>query len=256
MTGVGAHGPAPGLAPGPVLSPVRIDRVVVVIPVRNEAVLLPRCLTALHRAAAAVPQGTALGVLLVLDCCTDASAAVAAQWPRLNTLTVTAGSVGAARRAGVRHLLSGATTGDPAHPAAARTWIANTDADSAVPPNWLTAQLTFARNGAELVLGTVYPDDTLPAIGQERWAQGHLLRDGHRHVHGANLGVRADRYLEVGGFASVAAHEDALLVAALRARSVPEVCSAQIAVLTSGRVRGRAPEGFADYLRDLQAARA
>ncbi len=238
---------------------VRIDRVVVVIPVRNEQDLLPRCLNALGRAVAVVPAGTVVSVVLVLDRCTDASAAAAARHPLLQTLAVTAGSVGAARRAGVRHLLG---AGPGARPgvggggigAAAHTWIATTDADSAVPPNWLTAQLSFARNGAELVLGTVYPDDALSAASAERWAQGHLLHDGHPHIHGANLGVRADRYLEVGGFASVTADEDVQLVAALRARDVVEVRSAQITVLTSGRLRGRAPDGFAGYLRDLAGA--
>ena len=242
---------------------VRIDRVAVVVPVRNEQDLLPRCLNALGRATAALPASTAVSVVLVLDRCTDASAAVAERHPLLQTLAVTAGSVGAARHAGVRHLLgAGRGAGAGARigvegggiAGAAHTWIATTDADSAVPANWLTAQLTFARNGAELVLGTVYPDDALPAAGQDRWAQGHLLRDGHPHVYGANLGVRADRYLEVGGFASVTTDEDVRLVAALRARGVVEVRSVQIAVLTSGRLSGRAPHGFAGYLRDLAGA--
>ena len=241
----------------------RPDLVTVVVPVRNEEVLLPRALAALAVAIDAlivVPQSDrpAVSVLLVLDRCTDYSARVAAHWPDFDRVEIDAGAVGVARRFGAQQALRGlgavSTAGGAAsvvnaHPAE-RIWIATTDADSAVPPNWLVTQLALARNGAELVLGTVHPDDDLAAHELLRWEARHTIGERHPHVHGANLGVRADRYLAAGEFAPVDRDEDVLLVAALRELGVVEARTALIPVLTSGRRVGRAPAGFAGYLRE------
>jgi hypothetical protein len=70
------------------------------------------------------------------------------------------------------------------------------------------------------------------------------------HVHGANLGVRADAYLRAGGFATLPEHEDVDLVARLRADPRVDVRPSDAAdVLTSGRTTGRTPGGYAGYLR-------
>ncbi len=129
-------------------------------------------------------------------------------------------------------------------------WIATTDADSAVPPNWLVTQLALARNGADLVLGTVTPDDDLDGSERVRFEGLHVLADGHPHVHGANYGVRANVYFEAGEFAPVDRDEDVLLTEALRVLGVTEARTALIPVLTSGRRMGRAPAGFAGFLRE------
>jgi glycosyltransferase involved in cell wall biosynthesis len=239
-----------------VTGPVRIDAVAIVIPVRNEEVLLPRCLGALAaaiEALAAVPEPDRprVCVLLVLDRCTDLSALVAAQWSDFYRHESAAGAVGVARRDGVRRALERVLRARAGAVASAdHIWIATTDADSAVPPNWLVTQLALARNGAELVLGTVHPDDDLAAAELLRWESLHTIGEGHPHVHGANLGVRADRYLAAGEFAPVDRDEDVLLVAALRDLAVIEARTALIPVLTSGRRVGRTPAGFAGYLRD------
>lgn len=227
---------------------VHIDSLVIVIPVRNEEVLLPRCLTALARAidhldsslGADPPQAS---VVIVLDGCTDRSAEICARWPAFHSLTVDLRAVGSARRAGVRHHL------ERERAAPSGIWLATTDADSAVPEAWLSTQLTFARNGTELVVGTVWPDDDLGPDEREYWAGRHTLADGHPHVHGANLGVRLDRYLDAGEFSAVESDEDVLLVAAMRALNVREARTALIPVLTSARIEGRAPGGFSGYLR-------
>ena len=245
------------------------DFVTIVVPVRNEEILLPRALAALAvaiDALAVVPQPDrpAVSVLLVLDQCTDFSAQVATHWPDFDRVEIDAGAVGVARRYGVQRALrrlgavsgavSGAVFGASASAVgdieAERIWIASTDADSAVPPNWLIAQLAFARNGVDLVLGTVQPDDDLAAHELVHWESLHTIGEGHPHVHGANLGVRADRYLAAGEFAPVDRDEDVLLVAALRDLGVTEARTALIPVLTSGRRLGRAPAGFAEYLRE------
>ncbi|TFD58898.1 glycosyltransferase [Cryobacterium suzukii] len=233
----------------------RIKDVVIVVPVRDEEVLLPRCLNALTAAIDALcavpePERPRVCVLLVLDHCTDLSSRVAANWSAFRRREIDAGAVGVARREGIRQALGHVRTRNDDAASASQIWIATTDADSAVPPHWLVTQLALARNGAELVLGTVQPDDDLAAHELLRWEALHTIGEGHPHVHGANLGVRADRYLAAGEFAPVDRDEDVLLVAALRQLGVSEARTALIPVLTSGRRIGRAPAGFAGYLRD------
>jgi len=225
-----------------------IDHLVVVIPAHNEEDLLPRCLAALGSAIETVVAGPEaapplVSVVIVLDRCTDATEGIAAAFPGVHLVRSDTGAVGAARRAGVRSVLHERAdfTGN--------TWIASTDADSAVPANWLTSQLAFARNGVHLVLGTVEPDEGLSAGARDRWVAEHRLVEGHPHVHGANLGVRADRYLAAGEFAEIDADEDVALVAELRRLRVSEIRTARIPVRTSGRLVGRTPGGFAGYLR-------
>jgi len=229
-----------------------IDKIVVVVPARNEENLLPRCLAAMTAAVGEVGgvdgQGTpTIDVVVVLDRCSDGTGEVVADWPAFSSISTTGGAVGVARRAGVRHLLPSLNH------FTSTTWIATTDADSAVPPNWLTVQLAFARNSMDLVLGTVIPDDGLSDGDRKRWDAQHRLVEGHTHVHGANLGVRADRYRQAGEFARVDAREDVRLVSALRGLRVKEIRTELIPVLTSGRLAGRTPAGFAGYLRDLAA---
>jgi hypothetical protein len=130
-----------------------------------------------------------------------------------------------------------------------RIWIASTDADSRVPRDWLVEHLALAESGVGLVLGTVVPD---PAdLDPERlaaWYGAHRLADGHGHVFGANLGVRADVNGAAGGFPARASGEDEALVLAAKALGVRWRATDACRVVTSGRLRGRAPGGFADYL--------
>jgi hypothetical protein len=81
----------------------------------------------------------------------------------------------------------------------------------------------------------------------ERFRQFYV-RGGehHPHVHGANLGVRADAYLAAGGFAAHPTGEDHALWRALADR--PRIATRRIPVVTSARRRARAPSGFAGFL--------
>ena len=77
-----------------------------------------------------------------------------------------------------------------------------------------------------------------------------LSEDGtHTHIHGANLGVRADAYLAVGGWRSLALAEDHCLWSRLRHAGYQLRSTALSRVTTSARLEGRAPGGFADTLK-------
>ena len=224
-----------------------IRAIVVVVPVHDEVALLERCLTALAAAVAAVRVTCVVRV--VLDDCTDGSADIAVRHP-FPLLTVGHSAVGAARASGVRAALA-AVAHIPAH----RVWIANTDADSVVPVNWLALQLELAAAGADVVVGTVRPDfDDLSDEHRRLWLATHEPGRPNGHTHGANLGVRASTYLAVSGFDPLAEHEDVRLVAACRAAGAEIRASDEAEVVTSGRFNGRTPGGYAGYLRE-QAVR-
>lgn len=243
-----------------------IDRVAVVVPAHNEDQHLDRALSALRAAADALERerpGMWLSITVVLDSCTDRSADITAGYvasdPRFAAVQVRLGSTGASRAAGVvaaagqwtgagRLTGPGQWTGQwPGH-----VWLANTDADSAVPENWLVRQVELADAGADAVLGSVEPDPagTDPAV-LRRWLERHPFREDHPHIYGANFGVRASAYLAAGGFPRTRAHEDRILVENLRKQAYSVLATDTIRVLTSGRTHARAPQGFAAYLRAL-----
>ena len=221
-----------------------VEAMVVVVPVRNEADLLERCLVALTSAVrTAEAAHLRCEVRIVLDACTDASEQIAAR-SGLPLLICDAARVGIARAVGIDDALR-ALDGVPAD----RVWIAGTDADSQVPTNWLAHQREVARV-ADVCLGTVRPDfdDLLPAQ-REQWLRTHPRGKPNGNVHGANLGVRARTYLDAGGFAPMGEHEDVDLVARCRRIGAVVVASDEAEVMTSGRVVGRTPGGYAGFLR-------
>lgn len=228
-----------------------IERMLVVVPARDEADSVGACVTSIREAArslrAAHPR-VAVRVVVVADACSDATAGIA-RTAGAEVVEIDARAVGAARQAGVDHGL------DPRR--AAATWIATTDGDSAVPRSWLLDHLAAAGAGAALVVGGVEPDPahlTPPVL-----AAWHARHDGlppAASVHGANLGVRADALVRAGGFAPLALHEDVDLVARLRADGARVDAVDRPRVRTSGRLRGRAEGGFASYLAALAARQA
>ena len=229
----------------------RIRSIVVVVPARDEQSSIARCLDALHNAASTLRQarpadGPEVRVIVVLDRCLDDTAEIVAGRPTVESVVSSAGRVGEARALGVERALAAAD----AQPH--ETWIANTDADSAVPADWLTVQLEAAEAGHAALLGAVRPDEEgLDAEQLAHYLRGHPLRESHRNVHGANLGVRADHYLEVGGFEPVATGEDVRLVASLERLGLSVASTGRAAVLTSSRLLGRAPEGYSDVVRAI-----
>lgn len=223
-----------------------VYRALVVVPAHNEEGNITRCLRALKAAArdAAVP----VEILVVCDACRDntENLVTAENVPILRTA---AGSVGVARRSGIEKLLRHEK--NPCH-----VWIANTDADSIVPQSWLRDQLALAQLGADAVAGMV----SLTRTGRsdlfgafEAQYRQRVGRSGmHPHVHGANLGVRASAYLDVGGFPPLSNHEDVLLVRALQQAGYDVTSPGWLTVETSARLIGRCDQGFAADLSRLQ----
>lgn len=216
----------------------------IVVPAHNEEALIGRCLLSLKTASRHTGlQDEPVKIYTVLDACTDRSAAIARR-AGVKVLHVNSRNVGHARHAGAQAALN-----DGAR------WLAFTDADTVVCPNWLVNQLSL---NADAVCGTVGVDDW--GVYGERMQRHFSLtyedRNGHSHVHGANLGVSAWAYRHVGGFRSLETSEDVALVSALTSAGVNVAWSCAPRVTTSVRADFRAPLGFGATLRTIDSLRS
>jgi glycosyltransferase involved in cell wall biosynthesis len=228
-----------------------IRRVAVVIPAADEEQRIGRCLAAIVAARSHLYRATArvqVQVIVVLDACQDATAARAVAYGDVRLVSVRARNVGAARQAGAAAALLGSGP-------ASELWLASTDADTQVPADWLSYMVAESRRGVHMVLGTALPGPALGPAARADWLSRHHLREGHPHVHGANLGIRGDAYLALGGWQPLATGEDVELASrAARTGHLRVLRTAAIPVVTSGRPHGRAPHGFSGYLRALGPA--
>lgn len=216
----------------------------VVVPANDEEALIGRCLEALA-VAANHPDlgGEPVHILVVLDSCRDRTAQIV-RAHGVASLEVEVRNVGAARAAGATAAIeSGAR------------WLAFSDADSAVEPDWLARQLAPQ---ADAVCGVVTVDDWSGCSMQARIAYeaAYVDADHHRHIHGASLGVSTDAYLRVGGFPPLRCSEDVALVHRLGESGARIHWTNKVRARTSARRVARAPEGFAKYVDDLHRAAA
>jgi glycosyltransferase involved in cell wall biosynthesis len=211
----------------------------IVIPVHNEEAWLASCLQAVA-AAAASPKlhSEIVHTLVVLDSCTDGSANIAAAHG-VQTLHVQARNVGIARATGAQRCLD-----------MGARWLAFTDADTLVSPDWLADQL---EQCSDAVCGTVAVNDWSGHSPQLAMHFKTTYNDahGHRHIHGANLGVSAQAYRDAGGFPPLACSEDVALVHALQACGALIAWSAAPRVVTSARKDFRAAGGFGATLLNV-----
>ena len=225
----------------------------VLIPARNEEELLPRCLRSVKSSISLLPGAVTCDLVVVVDSSTDRTRELAEQMLRNHenrwqgvVVSTEAGLVGRARALAADVAL--ARLRGPQN----RCWLANTDADCVVPAGWLREQLALAANHIEAVAGTVDVDTFAEhdTVVEERFRSTYLIRsDGsHPHVHGANLGVRADAYVRAGGWSSLATAEDHDLWNRLAGLGANCSSTSLIPVFTSGRRVGRAPHGFAQAL--------
>jgi glycosyltransferase involved in cell wall biosynthesis len=212
----------------------------VCIPAHDEEDLIGRCLDSVFCAAAhADLQGETVAVVVVLDSCQDATESAVRRWPAI-PLPIAARNVGKARALGSEYLLL-----------LGARWLAFTDADTTVSPSWLADQLALQ---ADVVCGTVAVPDwsahgAHAGAAQRHFESTYVDRDGHRHVHGANLGISAWHYRNVGGFEARRCGEDQDLVDRLAASGARIAWSARPRVMTSGRAYSRVADGFAGALR-------
>lgn len=229
-----------------------IDHVVVVVPARDEYSSIRASLTAIQRARLRLPSSVSSSLCVVADCCSDGTVDVALDTLRHEpddvVLITTSSSAGAARAVGTRHGLADLDV------PMSRVWVANTDADTVVPENWLTTQLAAATEGFLAIAGVVdlEPGTVCDSALWQSFSETYIVYpDGsHPHVHGANLGFRADAYLAVGGWNPLAVGEDHDLWNRLRVYG-PVTSRTALSVSTSARLVGRAPAGFAADLAAL-----
>lgn len=216
-----------------------------IVPAHNEEDHILSCLTALQ-VATRFPRlrGEQTLVIVVLDTCTDSTRRLAKSLG-VTTIALEARNVGAARALGSELAL-----------AAGARWLAFTDADTQVAPDWLSAQLAQRH---DVVCGTVAVRDwgSYGDTMRLHYEATYNDADDHRHIHGANLGVSADAYKQAGGFKPLRSSEDVALVEALKASGASIAWSAAPRVFTSARRVFRAPDGFgATLARVEQESRA
>lgn len=227
-----------------------ISQALIVVPAADEADRIGSCLRAIrvaaHRLKVFRPAVT-VRVVVVLDSCTDGTAAVVAAFRDVISVRSTARCVGAARALGTAAGLAGAA---PLHD----VWTAHTDADSTVPAHWLVHMIGSAERGADVVLGTVTPGFELDPPGRRAWHQHHPAHAEHPYIHGANLGIRASCLRALGGWPELVSGEDVLLAERATLAGAAIDRTSAIPVHTSARKHGRAPRGFSSYLRMLSAA--
>ena len=218
----------------------------IVIPAHDEEACIGACLESVAQAARCPRlNGEPVFIVVVLDACSDGTEAIARR-SNATTISVSARNVGIARSLGARRAIE-----------AGARWLAFTDADSVVGPQWLSAQLELR---SDAVCGTIEVanwGDYGDAL-RDHHARTYTDADGHRHIHGANLGVTAMAYENVGGFQPLCTSEDVALVEALRMNGASISWSAAPRVVTSARRHFRAPGGFGQTLermhRELLAA--
>lgn len=225
-----------------------IEAAGIVVPAHDEEEMLPSCLAALGEAAAAAraERGVSVRIVVAADACSDRTAALARQ-AGAAVVELKARNVGAARAAGMREIIRHCPRRDD-------VWLATTDADSVVPPDWLTEQLRHAGQGWEAVVGTVAVADWTghaPATAIEFAKRYGVWHGWHPHVHGANLGFTAAAYLAAGGFPPLRTAEDHALVSALQAQGRRVLRTPALRVVTSARRQYRAPAGFGELLTTL-----
>ena len=218
--------------------------IAVVIPACNEAETIGACLRSVCNACEWRGfRGEPVAVVVVLDACTDATSLIARRFG-VTTLACTARTVGHARALGANWAID--------HGA---RWLAFTDADTTVAPDWIAMQLALE---ADAVCGTIAVQDWghYGARMERHFRATYTDADDHRHIYGANLGVSANAYRKAGGFRALETSEDVALVAAVLAHGASVAWSSAPRVVTSARQVYRAPGGFGATLARIDAQAA
>ena len=246
----------------------------VIIPARNEADNLMHALHALRnqRQVDGTPiREEQFEILLLLNNCTDHSAAIAEQYQQqfpTFPLRVAAiqlppekANVGTARRllmdAACRRLLQ---VGRP------HGIIASTDADTTVDSHWIDQICMEISKGCEVVGGRILtrPDRNPVRLNHLRDVTYRMLKarleacldpspfdpwPRHFQHFGASLALTCAAYERVGGLPNVAHLEDEALYHALQRMDTRIRKSPHVRVTTSTRMQGQVAVGFSEQLR-------
>lgn len=253
-------------------------QVCVIVPVRNEAELLKRTLTALTNQVDL--QGHPLEssryeIILLANNCSDDSAAIARdfanQHPELVLHVVERSLPPAKAHIGwVRKRLMDEACYRLMSIGRSRGVIASTDGDTQVAIDWIAATLHEIACGADAVGGRIVTDRCDRAALDSYTKACHLREVGYhflvtelasyldpdpfdpfpRHFqhYGASLAVTAEMYHQVGGLPLVKSSEDVALYRALLRVNAQFRHSPLVRVITSARQVGRAQKGLADQL--------
>lgn len=220
----------------------------IVIPAHNEADTIADCLASIKIAIKQLPSSIEAFAIVVLDSCTDDTLTLV-KAAGVDYISCDYRCVGKVRDAGIIQAIDQGAT-----------WLACTDADSVVSPDWLTQQVAhiatqaLSKQSTAMICGVVSIDkwDHLTAKTKEDYLAHYQDIMGHRHIHGANLSFSSKAYLNVGGFAPLACHEDVDLVNRFKAQGYDILWSNKVRVTTSSRLEARASEGFAAFLNNLE----
>ena len=235
----------------------------IIIPAHNEAMTITKCLASVQAAIEQLPSTITATVLVVLDSCRDDTLALVksvqvesaqakntkienadVDYLCCSYLCCDYQCVGQVRDLGIRHAI-----------ASGATWLACTDADSVVTPDWLIQQIAHIKaQPTDMICGVVSVDSWAHLTPQTRedYMAHYQDKMGHRHIHGANLNFSAESYLAVGGFAPLRCHEDVDLVKRFESKGYAITWSNRVRVITSSRLQARATEGFAAFLANLE----
>ena len=263
--------------------PHPLCRAIVVVPARNEETSLANTLEALRLQV--TRGGTALNpdlyeVILLLNNCTDGSAAVAElyalNYPQFRlhvaacVLDPELAHVGTARRM-LMDVACDRLEQLPARVAEDSLAILSTDADTLVSPDWIASNLEEIECGAEVVGGVIhlFPEDlelldegTRLAYENDRAFQVRVARleslldpdpadpwPRHLEHFGASLACTPEIYRTSGGLPAVKPLEDVAFVDALRKVGARIRHSPKVHIHTSARLEGRAEVGLSGQLR-------
>jgi hypothetical protein len=253
-------------------------RAVVIVPARNEEASIAATLDALDAQVdleGAPLDRASFEILLLLNNCTDATAAVTSKWradhpqTRLHvaerTLAPHEAFVGTARRL----LMDTAWRRLSGRPGV--RGILSTDSDTQVGADWVAQNLAVLERGADAVGGVIalmkgelqaLPAPVRRAYLRDRRYQGLVAQledrldpqDGDpwpRHLNhfGASLACTPEIYACAGGMPAVTPLEDVAFVGQLRRVGARLRHHPEVKVYTSSRLHGRVEVGLSGQLR-------
>jgi hypothetical protein len=251
----------------------------VIVPARNEEASLPASLDALAYQVGEEGQPLdpdSFEILLLLNNCTDSSAAVAHHWrdlhPDVNLSVIERSFAPDKAHVGTARRLLMDTAWHRLHDRQHQvTGILSTDSDTLVDPRWIASTLKALSSGADAV-GGVIQLTTAEFASLPSGAKRAYLRDRRyqrlvaeledlldpqqgdpwpRHLEhfGASLACTPQAYARAGGMPAVKPLEDVAFVDALRRSDARLRHDPAVIVYTSARLDGRAEIGLSHQLR-------